>query len=157
METEAIKLSERQKELVEKVGVLNEKYGFAPAVARIQALLIVADETALTFDQIRETLGLSKSATSNALNFLLQSNRLEYMTKTGDRRRYFRSMVHKWKDLFVEQTLGVKQLSDTLNEVLKERTGATTDFNAHLKELIDFLEFYRASVDDVFLKWKIGK
>ncbi|WP_421895366.1 GbsR/MarR family transcriptional regulator [Marinoscillum sp.] len=154
MQSEAIKLSERQKELIEKMGVLNEKYGFAPAVARIQALLVIADETALTFDQIRETLGLSKSATSNAINFLLQSNRLEYITKTGDRRRYFRSMVHKWKDFFHEQTQSVKQLSDTLSEVLRERTGETVDFNSHLKELIDFLEFYRSSADDAFLKWK---
>lgn len=149
-----VELTEKQKELIEKLGVINEKSGSSPAAARIQSLLIISDDTALTFDQIRETLNLSKSATSNAINFLLQSNKLEYITKSGDRKRYFRTMLHRWEDQMMEQTQGVKHLSDTLQEVLKERTGESVEFNKHLKDVIDFMEFYRETVKDTFEKWK---
>ncbi|MEQ8684787.1 MAG: MarR family transcriptional regulator [Imperialibacter sp.] len=154
MTSETIKLSDKQSELIEKMGVQIEKYGASPAAARVQALLLVSDETALTFDQIMETLKLSKSATSNVINFLLQTNRIEYITKSGDRKRYFRTMMHKWEEQFMEQSQDVKQMSDILSEILRERTGETTEFNSHMKHLVNFLEFYRASVKDAFEKWK---
>ena len=66
-------------------------------------------------------------------------------------------MLHKWKEQFMEQNEGVKHMSDSLSEVLKERTGETVEFNAHLKEVIDFLNFYRTTVQDTFEKWNSSR
>ena len=83
------KLTREQEELIERFGVIQEQSGFAPASARVNALLTVSDKTSLTFDEIRETLQLSKSATSNAINNLLVLGRIGYKTQLGDRKRYF--------------------------------------------------------------------
>ena len=94
----AIQLTDQQKELIERLGVLNEKEGLQPAVSRVTALLLISPDPELTFDQIRETLNLSKSATSNAINMLLSTGKIDYITKSGDRKRYFRSKITTWKE-----------------------------------------------------------
>ena len=81
-------LSQKQIELIEKIGIYFEQ-NMPPAAARILALLIVADNEAFSFDRIRETLNLSKSATSNGINFLLSVNKIDYLTKSGDRKKVF--------------------------------------------------------------------
>ena len=75
-----VKLTEKQKELIESFGVLQEHMGLTSAAARINSLLTIADENEITFDDIRETLNLSKSATSNALSVLLKMNNIDYKT-----------------------------------------------------------------------------
>ena len=84
-------LTEKQKVLIEKIGIVTEREGMQPAAARIIGLLYVADNPELTFDEILGALRISKSAASNALNLLLQTNRIEYTTFSGDRKRYFRN------------------------------------------------------------------
>ncbi|MGB7393051.1 MAG: MarR family transcriptional regulator, partial [Pricia sp.] len=88
-----IKLTKEQQELIEKFGVIQEGMGLNPASARVNALLTISDKLELTFDEIRETLKLSKSATSNAINFLLERENIGYKTKLGDRKRYFFSKL----------------------------------------------------------------
>ena len=92
-----MELSLKQKSLIEKMGVFHEKNGMPPTEARIIALLLVSDRIELSFDEIRDYLQISKSAASNALNNLMNSHKIEYITKYGDRKRYFRSNLPNWK------------------------------------------------------------
>ena len=100
-------LTDKQKELIESFGVVQEGMGLSPASARVDALLIVADSTELTFDEIRETLKLSKSATSNAINNLIMLKRIGYKTKLGDRKRYFHTRLGQWKNVFIDGIEGL--------------------------------------------------
>jgi len=149
-----IKLTEKQQELVEKTGILYEKSGLSPAAARIIALLLISDNTELTFDQIRNTLNLSKSATSNGVNFLLQANQIEYITKMGDRKRYFRSLLMSWKDKVKEQLEGAFYLNQLLKEILENRTPKTLDFNKSLKDVINFLDYMETEMPKLVDNWE---
>src|SRR3954464_524153 len=93
-----IALTDNKLNLIEELGVLQEQSGMQPAAARILSLLLISDQTELTFEEIYETLHLSKSATSNALNFLLNTSKIEYITHSGERRRYFRFKLQSLKD-----------------------------------------------------------
>jgi DNA-binding transcriptional regulator GbsR (MarR family) len=149
-----IQLSDPQKELVERMGVFYEQHGIAPMEGRIMSLLIVCDANELTFDQIRELLGISKSATSNALNVLLMTQRIIYKTRPGDRKRYFASNIVSWQEGFTE---GFKKMLDVvsiLKEALGQRTQETPLFNAQLEEFIAFIEYLNAEVPRLFLEWK---
>ncbi len=95
------KLTQKQKELIESFGVVQEGMGLSPASARVNALLTVADKVELTFDEIREGVTLSKSATSNAINNLLLSKHIGYKTKPGNRKRYFFSKLGQWQNSFI--------------------------------------------------------
>ena len=96
-------LSKDQLDLIERFGVHHAKQGHRPAAGRIIGLLLVSPDRELTFDQIRETLALSKSATSTALTFLQAAGSVEYITRPGDRKRYFRKRIDDWEKRFFEK------------------------------------------------------
>jgi len=148
-----IKLTEKQLELIESIGVFASERGLQPAPSRIYALLLVSDEIELTFDEIRFTLGYSKSATSNGINQLLESRRIRYITKTGDRKRYFRSNVEMWKEALSDDFNYLDQYCELLEEVLKVRTKDTPSFNESIIDLKSFLEFAKDELSNLYNRW----
>lgn len=149
-----VHLSDKQLQLIEKIGVMHSKEGMQPSSARILALLMVCDKTELTFDEIRETLELSKSATSNAINTLLQIQHIDYITKTGDRKRYFKSTVDMWKMQFAKQFDRLTKFSDLLEEIYEARTSQTIEMNQSIAELIDFIKFFLNEIPIIYEKWE---
>ena len=128
--------------MIEHFGVIQEHMGLAPASARVNALLSVADKTELTFDDIRATLQLSKSSASNAINSLLTLGRIGYKTKLGDRKRYFYSKLDHWQNTFRKDILGLNDYSRCLTDILKQRTTDTEIYNDKLGELVEFINYF---------------
>jgi len=153
----SIQMTEKQLRLIEKLGVFYEKGGMQPAAARILALLLVSDNIELTFEEIYETLHLSKSATSNALNFLLNTDKLEYITQPGERRRYFRFKMRSLKEGVQKSLEGIAAYNILLKEVLAQRPESTEEFNASLEENSQFLEFIREELPKLFQKWEASR
>ncbi len=84
-------LPQKTKKLIEEIGVgLETRLKISPLAARIYALLTLSSYEGLSFEEIREKIGSSKSSTSVNLNVLTQLKQIEYFTKSGDRKRYFR-------------------------------------------------------------------
>lgn len=84
-------ISNEKLKLIEEIGLrLETRLQIAPLAARIYALLTLSSYDGLTFEEIREIIGSSKSSTSVNLNVLTQLNHIEFYTKSGDRKRYFR-------------------------------------------------------------------
>lgn len=150
-------LTQEQRNLIEKMGVFQERTGMPPTEARVIALLLVADETEMTFEEIRELLHISKSATSNALNMLLKTNKIDYITKSGDRKRYFKTKLQNWENDAEANLQGVLSINDLLKEILKQRTKQTPEFNKNLKDVTEFIEFMQKELVNVFKKWKDKK
>lgn len=83
-------LEERKIHLIEKLGVQIEKeHQLAPVAARIFSTLIMIGKKGCTFEQLVSDLKAGKSTVSTHLEHLQATNRIEYYTKTGDRKRYF--------------------------------------------------------------------
>jgi len=152
-----IKITEKQLQLIERLGVVFEKLGLSPAAARIESLLMVSDITELTFDEIREALNISKSAASNAINMLLSMDRLEYITKPGDRKRYFRTHIANWKDGIKAKFAETEILHSIMKEVLEQRTAGTKEFNKSMAEFISLFEYLRKEIPQLFKKWEAGR
>ena len=147
-------LSEKQKVLIEKIGIATEREGMQPAAARIIGLLYVSDNPELTFDEILNALRISKSAASNALNLLLQTNRIEYTTFSGDRKRYFRIKIANWREGFTKKMEDMTSFSQLLKEVLKERTPETVEFNKSLGEFADFMTYVNNQLPGLLESWE---
>jgi DNA-binding transcriptional regulator GbsR (MarR family) len=147
-------LTDKQKKIIQKIGIAAEKDGLQPAAARIIGLLYVSDKPELTFEEIMEALQISKSATSNALNLLLHTGRLEYITFSGDRKRYFRIKVSDWREGFAKKLEDMTSFNLLLKEVLKERTTETVEFNKSLEELADFMAYINNELPGLLEKWE---
>lgn len=152
-----LNLTEEQKEVIETIGISQERHGFQPAASRVVGLLYVADHPELTFDDIREGLKISKSATSNALKLLEQAGKIEYLTHPGDRRRYFKLKVDIWREEFIKQVKSITGFSDLLRQVLAVRTSATRGYNKNIEELMNFMEFVAAECPHLLEKWESRK
>lgn len=78
--------------LIEEIGVLFEQtHDLTPLAARIYVIMILSPKDGYAFEEIVEITQASKSSVSTQLNLLMQLNRVEYFTKSGDRKRYFRA------------------------------------------------------------------
>jgi len=152
-----MKLNDKQKAVIENIGINYETAGVQPAAARILGLLYVADKPELTFDKITDCLHISKSATSNALNLLLQTGQIEYITFSGDRKRYFRLKISNWRDSFAKKIEVMTSFNKLLRQVLEVRTTETPEYNASLEELINFLDFVNQELPGLLQKWEKTK
>ncbi|SIT77352.1 GbsR/MarR family transcriptional regulator [Pontibacter indicus] len=147
-------LTEQQLSLIEEFGVYQENNGFQPAVARVMGLLLVCDRPELTFDEISEALSISKSATSNALNMLLNTGHIEYTTFPGDRKRYFRIKSSNWSEFFVKKMDDLSYLSTLLKRVLDVRKRDLPIYDAKLNDFISFLDYMKDRMPSLIEEWQ---
>ena len=105
-------------------------------------------------DEITEALQISKSATSNAINLLLQTEQIEYTTFPGDRKRYFRLKIANWREGFTKKMEDMTSFSLLLKEVLNERNPETTEFNRNLEELADFMAYVNSALPGLLESWE---
>jgi DNA-binding transcriptional regulator GbsR (MarR family) len=86
-------MNTEREELIESFGVHFERqYNIPPLAGRILSTLIIDGcKSGLTFDQVVEKMKASKSSVSTNLNLLLKTNRIEYFTLVGDRKKYFKA------------------------------------------------------------------
>ncbi|HDJ33057.1 MAG TPA: MarR family transcriptional regulator [Bacteroidetes bacterium] len=130
----------QRRELVERIGVINERFGLQPVAARVNALLLVSEKPRLTFDEIQEELQVSKSSVSNAINLLLSTGQIDYITLPGERKRYFRTNVEKWPRLIERLMDFAVMYRDLFREIMEMRHDKDPDFIRSVQGLMDFID-----------------
>ncbi|MCC5935796.1 MAG: ArsR family transcriptional regulator [Lunatimonas sp.] len=121
-----------------------------PLMGRILGLLMVLDEAEATFEEIVDYLNVSKSAVSNALNFMQIQNKVKYKTKPGERKRYFYLKVEDWESDMQHQIGDITQATHFLQEVIDVRKQANPSFTCHLQEVCAFLEYIKTKIPSLF-------
>lgn len=85
-------MQKEKEELVEMFGVHFESHhNLSPLASRILGLLIIDScKQGLTFEDLLERTGASKSSVSTNLNLLLKLGKIKYYTVPCDRKKYYR-------------------------------------------------------------------
>jgi len=148
-----MKLTAQQQEIIERIGVFFEKKGNQPILGRIMGLLLVLDEAEATFDEIQEYLSVSKSAVSNALTLLQSLNKVEYTTKPGERKRYFRLKARNWRNDMQDDMQGLFRINALLKEVMAMRSEKNQEFNKCILEFQQFIEFMKEEMPKLIEKY----
>jgi DNA-binding transcriptional regulator GbsR (MarR family) len=146
-------LTERHNDLIERIGVLHDRLGFSPAPGRVLGLLLVSPRPALTFDEIREALGLSKSSTSAALNLLLGIDSVEYFTRHGDRKRYFQKSYDNWEAALLQRFDAFLSLRELLREAHELNLGNPERMGSEIPRMIEFLDFLGEAMHEAYDRW----
>ena len=139
----------RQKELIEAMGRLHDKKGFQPIPGRILGLLTIMDKEQYTFDEIVEELQISKSSASNALRMLEVANAIQYITISGDRKRYFRIKKTDKFALIDEHALNMKETRNYLKTALDLKANKGSDNAVFINNMIDMLDFFLNRYEDL--------
>ncbi|WP_235923472.1 GbsR/MarR family transcriptional regulator [Psychroflexus aurantiacus] len=109
---------------------LEKEQHLPPLAAKIYALLILEKIEALSFEEIKDFTGASKSSISNQLNFLIEEGRVDFIFKDDKRKRYFktkRDFLKKTLELHLEET--TKEI-DMLSKIIRHKVDQ--DFNKKL-------------------------
>ncbi len=82
-----------KEELIEMMGIhLQNQHAIPPLAGKIWASIIIdGKDKGLTFDYLVEKHQASKSSISTNLNLLLKLENIYFVTKEGDRKKYFRA------------------------------------------------------------------
>ena len=148
--------------LVEKLGVhLEKRENLAPVAARILSYVILTGKKGSTFEDMVTALCASKSTVSTHLHYLQDLKKIEYFTKTGDRKKYFvidrdmvihhiDSMVQEWSEVR-ELHLEIKEYKEVINSQFIGDEAEKFDLNFH-NDYINFLDGATASVEGLRVK-----
>ena len=150
-------LSEKKREIIERIGVYYEKKGLQPVVGRIMGLLLVAEPAEATFEEIQEELQVSKSAVSTALTFLQAKETVEYRTKPGERKRYFKLRMRDWKSELKKEFDEVLNMESLINEIIDLKENKESDFCCRLLEMKDFFVFMRKELPLLLKKFEVSR
>lgn len=115
-------MNEKEK-LVESMGVHFERlFNLPPLAARIYILLLLSDREGLSFEEIRDFMDASKSSVSANINLLLQGERIDFLTKPGDRKRYFKPSP-RFLNIRLEESLRLLQKeAEIVNQIMTFNT-----------------------------------
>lgn len=85
-------IKQEREELIEMFGIHFERFhNLPPLASRIFATLILdCTRIGMTFEDVVEYTGASKSSVSTNLNLLLKLSKISYYTLPGDRKKYFK-------------------------------------------------------------------
>ncbi|WP_299100383.1 transcriptional regulator [uncultured Winogradskyella sp.] len=148
--------------LVEKLGVhLENREQLAPVAARIMAYVILTGKNGTTFEELVTVLCASKSTISTHINHLQGLNKLEYFTKTGDRKKYFvinkdsvihhiDNLINEWQEVR-ELHLEIKAYKNNINEEKIKKKEEKFDLNFH-NDYLKFIDEASASIKELRTK-----
>jgi len=149
------KSASRLSDKVEKIGIMIEQMGHAPVPGRILAYLMLSEPPYRDFYEIQEFLKASKSSISTALNQLMQAEVVNYITFSGDRRRYFQINTKGLLSNVKQQYKQGEKVNSMINEALQHRRDSEfQNFNRELKEVIDFSAYVHKGIDKLITDWE---
>lgn len=140
---------------VEEMGIVFEKAGLTPMHGRVFAYLLLAEPPYKDFYEIQEFLKASKSAISNALKYLMDQGMIDYITFSGDRRRYFRVNHKTWLERYKDSIRSIATFRNLIEEVLQVRENSKhLDFNEQLQNMLDFQTHIANGLEELIRSWE---
>ena len=144
----------KQKELIEHIGRQNEREGFQPVSARILGLLMVMDKEEYTFEEIVEEMQISKSSASTALKNLEIRGIIEYVTYSGDRKRYFRFVSGEIVGMINEMEAKMIKRLETIHQIIGLKKDTNSRNAMFLKTISTGMEFFIRKLDELKIEYK---
>lgn len=130
METKKIS----KEEIINSFGELLVEDNYPPIAGRILGLFYVTNKKHLTFEEIKESLNISKSATSKALSFLIKLKEVSFIYDENNKRlRLFYLDV----DGSIERFNSIMKAYNLQTILFKEALQARNEENEELNHFIE--------------------
>ena len=139
---------EKQSELVEIMGRISSRGGSTALAGRILGLLSFLDQEEFTFEEIVDRLKISKSSVSTTLNHLMESDKIEYITYPGDRKRYFRIKVNTPKTFIQSLRKYIERFEKVNRAALDLKKDRNSRSGKNIQAMLKSLNFWKAQMDE---------
>lgn len=140
---------------VEQFGVWFEKRGWSPVSGRIFGYLLLSDPPHRTHEEIQEFLQISKSAVNTNLKQLLTQEVVDYLTFSGNRKRYFKVDTERWLQVAKKSAEQVTDFAEILEKVIDSRNKKENDsFNKGLNKVANFYQHLSTGINNTINHWE---
>ncbi len=131
-------MEDKEKLLIESAEIFKD-INWTPIAAKIIGLFYVSDQKYFTFQEIIDTLNISKSNASRTLKVLLSTGKVAYITKDDNKRkRYFYLSIEGSIALINNLLEGLERQQVFFEKILHLRS----DENPELNQLIQYQKEY---------------
>lgn len=129
-----------------------EQFGMARMVGRVFGYLLICDEDAVSFDQIREVLDASKGSISSTTKQLVQIGFIETVSLPGDRKTYFKVTDIELGKMLSQRMKFFEKFSEVLGKgrKLKNREDEVSDW---LRDASFFYSWIGDEIEQTIQKW----
>lgn len=129
----------KQKRIIDSFGEQLTKDNYPPIAGRILGLFYTSDQKYFTFEEIKEALSISKSATSKALTFLDNIEEVSYVYDKNNKRLrlFYLNVIGMVKRIHLVLE-GYKEQERLFKEVLKIRSEENQQLNNYIEKNILF-------------------
>lgn len=145
-------MDRKKLEYIEETGLMFEQMGMTRMAGRVFGYLIVSDNDAESFEQIRQALHASKGSISGTTKQLIQSGLIEPLSLPGDRKTYFRVTTIEMGSLLKARMKMFGKFSQTLSRG-RELSQADNPMSDWLLEAATFYSWIGDELDKVIDKW----
>lgn len=142
---------------IEEVGLKFEQSGMTRMAGRVLGALLVADPAEQAADDLAETLKASRGSISTATRYLIQLGFIERVSKSGERRDFFRNKPHAWVEMTRRGLEELSQLRDLAERGLSVLESDNPDVRLGLEEMRDFYTFAEREFPKLFERWEALK
>lgn len=139
---------EKQGELVEIMGRITCRGGGTALAGRILGLLSFLDQEEFTFEEIVDQLKISKSSVSTTLNHLMESDKIEYITYPGDRKRYFRIKINSRKSFIQSLRQHIERFENVNRAALELKKDRNSRSAQNIQAMLKSLEFWKTQMNN---------
>ena len=85
---------------------------------------------------------------------LIALDLLEYVTNSGERKRYFKIRTDAWTRTMTTHFKTIETVQSLLREARELRPETDPELNKHIDEVIDFHTFFHEELGKIWEKWK---
>ena len=142
-----VERTQKQRELVEAMGRLTNRGGGTLLAGRILGLLSFLDKEEFTFEEIVDELKISKSSVSTTINHLMETDKIEYITYPGERKRYFRIKVNTRKKFLQDMRRNIEKMEQINRIGLGLKKDKSTRTAKNISAMLDGLAFFKNQMD----------
>lgn len=141
---------------IEESGLVLESFGMTRMAGRVFGYLMVCDEDAVSFDDIRNALDASKGSISGTTKQLINSGLIEQLSLPGDRKTYFRVSQMHVGEILKARTHFFKKFATILakGREIKNREDKVSDW---LLEISTFYNWIGGEIDKIIDRWELEK
>lgn len=149
--------SETRAEFIEEAGLAFEAADHPRMAGRIFGLLLIADRPMLSSAEIAKELKASKASVSTMTRALLQAGAIERVSRSGDRKDYFRITSESFDGLIEEK---VKVVNSFL-KLLEKGRPLTSPNNRWgrdcLESMLEFYQWFSSEMPALIERWRRRK
>ena len=148
-----MKLNQRTKDFIEKMGLTFEHAGSTRTHGRMMGLLLVHD-TPLSLAEMADHLQMSKASLSTNARLAVQIGMAQRVSRPGDRKDYYEMTPGSFENMVARELQAIDAFIHLADDGLAAVDADNATTRARLEKMKDFYRFFLGELEGSLARWR---